>query len=485
MNNYYSNPRDLRIREPNATAETLSTQRQTQRRYLYFNSPPTSASSASLRLHLNPRRRGFNFIEVLFAVIILGLGFIMIAGIFPVALQQSTQTANETTAALVAREALRAIQSIADGQASSTLANEGANSSVNIGTSALFPSTLIASGNGYNNTPYGIQTSVAAFVPLTTNVLTAIGGNSYYSQDKRFGWVAFYRRVNLTDPFVQVVVIVLENPNFADPTYPLNPVFNPASPQTTVNPLPPPIPSNLDGTQSGPTFPPQGFYFPNDGSNPPHVDESPPQTTSPIMAQFAYSPSTGNSYIFLNDQQVSQGDPVPNAVTGAFVLVAADPGSPGNRAINIPDRPGPNDSTANAGYDPNAAFDSGEMTGKIYRLGPSIPSPYSQLPQDVAAPLATTSSNNIPWDCFQLQPGWELTPPVISPIAPQITSMEQTVKNNSAGLQAQNLPVYIIGAAPYWNGNYNPAQQATYGLYTGPNQDIAAISSVIRINTAN
>src|ERR1700728_2071132 len=35
------------------------------------------------------RDGGFTFIEVLFAVILLGIGFTMIAGIFPVAIQQS------------------------------------------------------------------------------------------------------------------------------------------------------------------------------------------------------------------------------------------------------------------------------------------------------------------------------------------------------------------------------------------------------------
>src|SRR4051794_35101935 len=49
--------------------------------------------------------RGFSFAEVMFAVIVLGVGFIMVAAIFPVAIQQTKTTADDTHAAAGAREA--------------------------------------------------------------------------------------------------------------------------------------------------------------------------------------------------------------------------------------------------------------------------------------------------------------------------------------------------------------------------------------------
>src|SRR5438045_5186818 len=49
-------------------------------------------------------RRGFSFAEVMFAVIVLGIGFIMVAAIFPVAIQQTKTTADDTHAAAAARE---------------------------------------------------------------------------------------------------------------------------------------------------------------------------------------------------------------------------------------------------------------------------------------------------------------------------------------------------------------------------------------------
>ena len=36
------------------------------------------------------QRSAFSFIEIMFAVIILGIGFIMIAAVFPVAIQQTS-----------------------------------------------------------------------------------------------------------------------------------------------------------------------------------------------------------------------------------------------------------------------------------------------------------------------------------------------------------------------------------------------------------
>src|SRR5215218_4301657 len=55
-------------------------------------------------------RRGFSFTEVLFAVMILGIGFIMVAAMFPVAIQQTRTTAEEGNAAAVARGAVKLIE---------------------------------------------------------------------------------------------------------------------------------------------------------------------------------------------------------------------------------------------------------------------------------------------------------------------------------------------------------------------------------------
>jgi hypothetical protein len=413
------------------------------------------ASSASWRLdHL--RHRGFNFIEVLFAVILLGLGFIMIAGIFPVALKQTTQTANETTAALVARDALRSIQSVAD--------NEGAGASfaqTPMPAVGAMPPSFSGSAAYPGNATYIVT-------PFSGALLNSFAGNIYYSSDSRYGWVAFYSRIQPTDPFAQAFVIVLQNPNFADLTYPLNPIYqtgnpqpyyNPSSPPTSLNPLPPPIPSNYGGgtTPANPSnvapapTAPGGFTINTTGIAPYPVSVSSTPNPSPIVAQLAYSPSTGNSFIFLYNYAFpyASANPVPNAVSGAFVLVTADPGNPGNPPAPpfiVPPRPG------------------NELTGRLLRLGNQLNN--SQLPPDVAAPIAANTTPNLPANylTFILQPGSDLK-----------DISEETVAASNAAGDPQELPVYILGAAP----------DKSTGYYTGPNQDVAAVSSYIRINTAN
>src|SRR3954462_7619634 len=55
---------------------------------------------------LLPRsRRGFTFTEVMFAVILLGIGFIMLAGMFPVAIQQTQTNVEESKGSTIARSA--------------------------------------------------------------------------------------------------------------------------------------------------------------------------------------------------------------------------------------------------------------------------------------------------------------------------------------------------------------------------------------------
>src|SRR5690348_3375918 len=60
------------------------------------------------------RRRGFNFTEVMFAVMILGLGFIMVAAMFPVTIRQTATNMEEAAGANLAKAAVQAVQSVAN-----------------------------------------------------------------------------------------------------------------------------------------------------------------------------------------------------------------------------------------------------------------------------------------------------------------------------------------------------------------------------------
>jgi len=114
-------------------------------------------------------RRGFSFVEVLFAVMILGIGFILIAGVFPVAIAQTQSNGDETVGAAVARNAVRYLESVP--------------------VSRLFPTDP-------NGAMY-FDNDVHVFGPDSDHdqaLWEYIKGNVIQPDDTRYGWVAFYRR---------------------------------------------------------------------------------------------------------------------------------------------------------------------------------------------------------------------------------------------------------------------------------------------------
>ena len=117
-----------------------------------------------------PRRRrgGFSFIEVLFAVMTLGLGFILIAALFPVSIRQTQATADESVGAGVVIDALAAIQAIASDE------------------------TMPPNQPGLQ--PFDVGD---------------VGGEQVSAANPAYAWVAFYRRgVAGSDRLAQIYVVV-------------------------------------------------------------------------------------------------------------------------------------------------------------------------------------------------------------------------------------------------------------------------------------
>ena len=110
----------------------------------------------------------------MFATIILGIGFILIAGVFPVGLSQTKSTLDETVAASVARQATAYLEQTA--------------------TDATMP-------------PLG------SFVPVQiASPVEAVRRNMIQPSDPRYAWVALYKR----DPgsnVAQVIVFVTQSAN--------------------------------------------------------------------------------------------------------------------------------------------------------------------------------------------------------------------------------------------------------------------------------
>ena len=349
-----------------------------------FNSAPPRLRVSSFPLRaVSPERsrRAFSFIEVLFAVILLGIGFIMIAGIFPVAIQQTAAVTSETQGSAVIRDAIKKIQAAANAEIGSPPATPGT-------TNSIFQPTGTAAAP-----------TVQAF---SSNIMQVLGSDSFYTADRRFGWVGFYRRDSASSPFTQVFVIALQNPNF--PNY----VTKFAPGEVT------PIAAGSIPPVVAPPIPPLLYNY--SGSTPPVLTYNPPASGVPasLVANFTYDPNDKTSTVKLTN--------VPSAAPGAFVLIGA-PGS--------------------------AAFPAqSNMIGRFFRLGIALPT----------TPASTINQT------FSLQPGWDLTDADL----PSLT-------NNRF-----SAAVFVIGAAPTVgaNGEYT-------GPFTGPNQDIAAGSAFIRVNTSN
>lgn len=103
------------------------------------------------------KRRAFTFTEVMFAVMILGLGFIMVAALFPVGIAQTKANTEET--------------------ASSSLGRHGV---------AVVQSRFAAGGLG--------SPGLVSAVPW--NTLPGIAGDVIDTSDPRFAWTALYNRAN-------------------------------------------------------------------------------------------------------------------------------------------------------------------------------------------------------------------------------------------------------------------------------------------------
>ncbi len=153
------------------------------------------------------RRRGFSLTEVLFAVIILGIGFILIAAIFPVSISQSRMTVDETTGAAAARSAMAFTSRIADG--GDVVINgplfpttdlyvgpaQGGAAQTAVGSFSIPPNSQIRVGKVLSfNDPRLSNGTPGPGPNYRDNLWNAIKGSIIQPSDNRYAWVPFYRR---------------------------------------------------------------------------------------------------------------------------------------------------------------------------------------------------------------------------------------------------------------------------------------------------
>lgn len=161
-------------------------------------------------------RAGLSFTEVMFAVMILGVGFIMLAGMFPVAIQQTRLTTEDTEASTMARSALQFMEQMSGLQ------------DANVPPRSLMMPTFL------------VTTQVIPISPTITvnqnNALlsTAISGNLIRADDARYAWVPLYRR-EPNSPYAQIYLFAVRNRN--------RDVYTPSLDALRLYPPPPPAPS--------------------------------------------------------------------------------------------------------------------------------------------------------------------------------------------------------------------------------------------------
>lgn len=153
-------------------------------------------------LNVRPVRSGYSFVEVMFAVVVLGVGFIMLAAMFPVAMSQQQSSQQESNAAALARSAFARINAIA--------------------FTKLDPVSLLPVADAEQNMPATEATALptrAPFVPFD-KLETAVAGTENHGRfhamsgdlilpgDRRYAFVPFYQR-EFGDSRATVIVVAM------------------------------------------------------------------------------------------------------------------------------------------------------------------------------------------------------------------------------------------------------------------------------------
>jgi hypothetical protein len=124
----------------------------------------------------NPQSKmeGYSFPEVMFAVVVLGIGFIMLAAVFPVALQQTRVAMDETRAGAIAHGAADFLGALA--------VDPGG------GLNPVLPPT------GSLGVVAGQVRPLGSTLPAIPEGWAAVRGNMIVADDPRYAWTVMYRR---------------------------------------------------------------------------------------------------------------------------------------------------------------------------------------------------------------------------------------------------------------------------------------------------
>jgi type II secretory pathway pseudopilin PulG len=145
-------------------------------------------------------RRAFTFVELLFAIMLLAIGFIMVAASLPTAIVQSQETMDQTIAAQVAKGASEVVETIAD--------------------DSTMPQTmhyLAGLGRSPVTAPVWSLADRSKYPPgESARAWALLKGKMIHAADPRYAWTAVYSReyngaLTKAAPYAQLFVIVTRN----------------------------------------------------------------------------------------------------------------------------------------------------------------------------------------------------------------------------------------------------------------------------------
>jgi hypothetical protein len=409
-----------------------------------FTPPHWLRARSSCIVHRSSfRRRGFSFAEVMFAVVVLGIGFIMIAAIFPVAIQQSKATADEAACAALARAAVTAVQETA------TDTNVTAKHASDMPALTPLPASPPAvattiRGQVYSiRDPQGENSPSGVFPPLSTatappfsppalveQTWNTMRGNLIEPSDPRYGYVILYRRdiqysptpapTYTASPFAQIYVIgTLSRKNSSysqDPS-----AYDVASP-------------------SGVTLAATATY---------NLQARPVKVL--VIDESVQNPDLGADIIVFDKAGTWKNGAGFNsnaAAEGAYVIIARD-------NINTP------------------INDAGRMNGRVYRLG--------------ARRTDLDKTNQI---VFELQPGSDFSPDpgadgkfgpptnpsgVAADAKDDIVALDTTAYSPSTVKCSAPADAFIVGRSPVFDSS------GTITGFEGPAQDVSLYTTFIQL----
>jgi hypothetical protein len=300
----------------------------------------------------------------MFAVIILGVGFIMIAALFPVAIRQSKSTADETSAAAFARVAANYFDTTAI-DSNMPVSRFGAISGP---MPAGIPQVWALPTRG----------SPTADVTRTKTLFESVRGNIISADDPRYAWVPFYFRATYPGtsaantppwPYAELILVCVQStvsPIFSDKDVRPTATFS-----GTLSPR-----ANLRGR-------PVNITIANSGNGDPDLIGFKDSTTGDSFAAVSYPPAPGSAV---------------NAVAeGCFVIVRAD-------STNV--------------YNGGAGLNWGRGTARIYRVGVRRPEYDNQnsLNDSYTSTGSTAKADFRQMQVWELMPGSDFTPEITDPL---------------------------------------------------------------------